>query len=65
MRYEKDFNIRMSVDMFRAVDADARARQLTISAYCREALLAKLKRSGVRIRPLTKQTSNNKTAEAA
>jgi hypothetical protein len=66
MRFPKYFNVRLSPEMFQAVEYEARNRQQTLAAYCREALLADLKRSGVRVRPLTKQTSNNKqTAEAA
>jgi hypothetical protein len=67
MRFPKYFNVRLSPEMFQAVEHEARTRQQTLAAYCREALLADLKRSGVSVRPLrnNKQTTNKQTAEAA
>ena len=65
MRYEKDFNIRMSAAMFAAGDRDARARQQTISQYCRDALCNELKRDGIRVRPLRSNKQIANKAEAA
>jgi hypothetical protein len=63
-RFSKFFNLRLSHEMFRAVERQACTRQQTVAQYCRDALLSELKRSGVRVRPLTKHTAN-KQAEAA
>ena len=53
MRFDKWFNVRLSADMMAAVDREARARQQTIAAYTRMALVDQLKRDGVRLRPLS------------
>jgi hypothetical protein len=52
-RFDKWFQVRLSADMMAAVDREARARQQTIAAYHRDALLERLKRDGVRLRPLS------------
>lgn len=64
-RFDVWFNVRMSPSMKAAVIREARSRQQTISVFIRDAVLAELKQSGVRVRPLRIKQQPNKQTEAS